>query len=230
MHLMSNVLLAITKKSQLEIVNYDKCELVKVFNFDTVLSRVKVFKNLTNQNLLLVFNDNETLIRQVDFSSEKCIQTYSGHKEHVFSIQILFGETHFASCSLTNIKIFNIATGACLKTIEEDLGVLCDLQLTEQGHLVVCSSSSRAKIRILNGNANGNFECLKKIDINLPIKRVKVVSDDEKVVCFSSRKDFNSFLKTSITIWDMSKQKCLNQFPIYDEDYLPNRFEFSSFI
>ena len=148
----------------------------------------------------------------------------------MFNIQILFGETHFASCSLTNVKIFNIATGECSKTIEEDLGVLCDLQLTEHGHLVVCSSASRAKVRILNGNKNTNFECLKKIDINLPIKRVKVLSDDDKLVCFSSRKDFNSFLKTTITIWDMSKQKCLNNFPIDDEDYLPNRFEFSSFI
>ena len=219
MHLISNKLIAITKRTQIKVFNYETCECVK--SIDTNSSRVRILKVLENQNFLLVFN-GESDIKLLDFEGGKIIQTFSGHKEHVFNIQVLTIDT-FASCTLTQIKIFNINTGQCLNSFEDDFGVLLDLQLTEHGQLISCSSS-RPRVRILSGH---RFESLKNIETNVPIKRIKVLEND-RLVCFCPNKEFN-VLKMTISIWDMNLQRCLKSFIIDNEDFLPNRFEFSSF-
>ena len=220
MHLISKNLVTITKKSQIKVFNYETCEFVK--SFDTNNTRARLLKILDNQNLLLIF-DGETVIKQLDFDTGNIVNTYNGHREQTFLIQVLTSDT-FASCTLTQIKIFNIGTGECLKTFEEDFGVLCDIQLTEYGHLITCSSS-RPKLRIWNDNG---FVNLSKIETSSQIKRIKVLSND-RLVCFCPNREYNT-LKMKISIWDLNTQKCLNSFPIDDEDFMPNRFEFSSFM
>ena len=228
MHLVTDELAAVTKKEQILFYNYETCEFVKSFNLkeekeNDKVKQVKLLKVLERKDMLFVFSC-ETTIKLLSFKSGDILQTYTGHKESVVCVQTLLNETCFASSTLNKIKVWHLESGECLRTITEDVGIICDLQLTDQGYLVSCSSAG-SKIRIWDTWAN--FECIHKFETKVAMKRIKVLTND-RLVSFCTSQDFER-QKLTVKVWDLGDWKCLNTFKIEDDDYLPNKFEFCSF-
>ena len=129
-----------------KIWNLESGECLQTLNALPML-RIKDFVCLSNENLVSISDDDET-IKVWDLASGECIKTLRGHSDVVYCIFLLRNDK-LASVSVDLIiKIWNTESGECINTLEIEDRWINHFQELESGEFV--SYSSDTSIKILN--------------------------------------------------------------------------------
>jgi WD40 repeat protein len=72
---------------------------------------------ISSNNCWLVSGSNDRLLKRWDLTKGKCLYTYSGHEDSVTSVVISPDDRYIISCAGSEIKIWDVERGECIRTI-----------------------------------------------------------------------------------------------------------------
>jgi WD40 repeat protein len=161
-------------------------------NAKLALSKSKSLLNITNS--LLSKKANSDLEKRFKF---KPFLIERGHFDSISSITITPNGKYVVSASLDDtIKIWDIESKECLKTIKSNEETIDILKVTPDGKYIVAVSVHNNIIKIWDFK---NGELLNKI--NVSTYSIDITPDSKHIITGSSSKD--------IKIWDLKSGECL---------------------
>jgi WD40 repeat protein len=168
----------------------------------TILKNLRISKNIPVKNKLLIsilsgldYKPNSQL-----FHSCKKLLAHNGCVNSIIQLT----STKLASCSGNVIKIWNIYTYNCIKTISEHEEVIISLLRLKNKHLI---SYSDKEIR--QWSTNKDFKCILKLTTELNI--VDLIELDGYSIAYTTK-------DSHITIYNLKQQNNTNTF-IFDNHY-----------
>ena len=217
---MSSKIIAMDTKQKIYIYNLENACLEKVFDLeDESEIAVRIFAFLDNLNFLYGFYHAAKPIKLVDYASGNLIQTYSGHNEPIKSVNILLDRKRFVSSSFNQIKIWNIETGECVKSIlNDEFHYSKCLILTQNGKLV--NLSPEDSLSIWDTLDDFKWLCEYRYPNFKPTYIIKPLNEDKILSYYNDRR---------ILIWDLRKCKCLSVFDSGMDDF-NYKLEFCPFL
>ena len=137
-----------------------------------------------------------------DFGS--CIRTYGEHSSLVRTFQVDEISKKIITGSTDNtIKIWNLETGECLKTLEDHKGWVTSILLYNDNKFISCSDDKTIKIWSLD-----SYECLNTLTSDLGVFSICFLADNILASgCYSGR----------INIWNLNNFSLIHSFDAHKE-------------
>jgi WD40 repeat protein len=89
--------------------------------------------------------------------SGECINTFIGHTDSVTCIKNVLDNILISGCFDGSLKVWKIANGECLKTINAHSMKVGKIELISNDQIVTCSNDKTIKALINPGNLKLNF-------------------------------------------------------------------------
>ena len=115
--------------------------------------------NILNQEIPYLYHNNNSNNNNIDKNSihYQCIKTIEGHSEKIVSMIELYNGNIATGSYDNKIKIWNLETLECVKTINEEGYIFCLLEMEPN---IILSGTNKNSIQLfnLNNNDNNNLE------------------------------------------------------------------------
>ena len=208
----SNKYFAMDAKPKIFIYNIENECLEKEFDLkDESRIAVRILAFLENFNFLYGFYHaaKQMNMKLVEYATGSILQTYTGHSEAIKNVHILTNRQQFVSSSFNQIKIWNIDTGECFRSIlNDEFHYSKCLILTQNGLLVNLSPEDSLSIwdtcddfKWLGEFRYPNFK---------PTYTIKPLSGDRILSYYNDRR---------MLIWDLGLGKCLSVFDSREDGF-----------
>ena len=173
---------------------------IRLFKYNLLLGESIEFEKFENNSLFGKLNINKlNLDLSEDFGT--LIKELNGHSNIVYSIQVEENVNKLISAGDKEIKIWNLESGDCLKTLNEN--VITSTVLIGSNNTIISGSDDR-KIKIWDLDT---FEC---------VKIIKNCSDIGSLCLISENRLACGCQDGMVNIWDLSICKKLTCFVAHD--------------
>ena len=172
------------------------------FTLSTVIDIEKNIQTKYNLNGSVFYDDQyifacslnfDTIL--IDINTEKVVKTFTGSRR--FSTISPDGKLMCSGSSDKTVKIWNITTGECIKTLEEH-EIVYVVSFSPKGDLI-CSGSSDKTVKIWNITTG---ECIKTLKGHENTVRSVSFSPEGDLICSGS-------LDKTVKIWNITTGECI---------------------
>ena len=163
---------------------------------ETQNARVRVFRNLTNDRMMIA---SDATIKIWDLSNDKCVKTLFGHEYQVCCLEKLSNDKILSGSADNTIKIWNVKTGECIQTLNGHSDTVNCVSVLSEEIIISGSADKTIKVWCLKTNS-----CIMTLDGHSnSVISVKTLTEYRIV---SSSNDM------TIKIWDLVSGKCIETF------------------
>jgi WD40 repeat protein len=135
----------------------------------------------------------------IDINTEKVVKTFTGSRR--FLTISPDGKLMCSGSSDNTVKIWNITTGECIKTLGGHESVVRSVSFSPNGNLI-CSGSSDNTVKIWNITTG---ECIKTLKEHKSVVRSVSFSPNGDLICSGSSDN-------TVKIWNITNGECIKTF------------------